>query len=220
MSDRDIYELMSTQRAVRKLRSDPIPDEVLQRVMKAATWAPSGGNRQPWRMVIVRYPEKKAALGKLYGERWTRFSGFYRKGIEGLPADQKAKEERTIAAGDYLCEHFAEIPVIAIACFNPNLMAITDAKLNRPSVVGGGSVYPAVQNLLLACRAEGLGCVLTTLLCEVEEEVKSLLNMPEDWYTAAAVPIGYAVGQGHGPIARMPVEELFFEDEWETALSK
>ena len=86
---------------------------------------------------------------------------------------------RTIAAGDYLAQHWGETPVIAIFCFNPKEMAITDSKLDRPSVVGGGSVYPAVENLLIACRAEGLGCVLTTLLCAVEPQVKELWRFPK-----------------------------------------
>jgi nitroreductase len=94
-------------------------------------------------------------------------------------------------------------------------MAITDAKQNRPSVVGGGSVYPAVENLLLACRAEGLGCVLTTLLCQCEADVRALLKIPDPWYTAAAIPIGYPVGRGHGPINRRPVEQLVYLNEWE-----
>ncbi len=93
-------------------------------------------------------------------------------------------------------------------------MALTDAKLERVSVVGGGSVYTAVQNMMLACRAEGVGCVLTTLLCLDEPEVKALLEMPEDWYTAAAVPLGYPVGRGYGPVARREVPELCYEDAW------
>jgi nitroreductase len=97
-------------------------------------------------------------------------------------------------------------------------MAITDAKLARPSVVGGASVYPAVQNLLLACRAEGLGCVLTTLLCQVEPEVRELLAIPDPWYTAAAVPIGYPLGKGHGPLSRKPVAKMVFGDQWGEAI--
>ena len=93
-------------------------------------------------------------------------------------------------------------------------MAITDAKQNRPSVVGGGSVYPSVENFLIACRAEGLGCVLTTLLCEVEPQVKELLAIPEGWGTAAAIPVGYPVGRGHGPLIRRPVRDLAYLDSW------
>ena len=81
-------------------------------------------------------------------------------------------------------------------------------------MVGGGSVYPAVQNALLACRAEGLGCTITTLLCYREAEVKELLGIPEAWGTAAAVPIGYPVGRGHGPITRRSVSQMCFTDAW------
>ena len=93
-------------------------------------------------------------------------------------------------------------------------MAITDAKQDRVSVVGGASIYPAVENALLACRAEGLGCVLTTLLCESEPAVRELLAIPQPWASAAAIPIGYPVLGGHGPISRRPVEKLAFLDGW------
>ncbi len=162
MAEMGIYETMRTLRAVRRLRPDPIPADVLRRVLEAATWAPTGGNVQPWRIVVV----------------------------------------------------FGESPVVAVFCFNPKNMAITDAKQARVSVVGGGSVYTAVENLLLACRAEGLGCVLTTLLCECEPEVRKLLAIPDPWYTAAAIPIGYPVGRGHGPLIRRPVEQLAYLDSW------
>jgi nitroreductase len=120
-------------------------------------------------------------------------------------------------SGDHLAEHFGETPVVLVFCFNPKIMAITDAKLDRVSVVGGASIYTAVENALLACRAEGLGCVLTTLLCECEAEVRTLLAIPEPWATAAAVPIGRPLLRGHGPISRRPVEKLAFVDTWDQA---
>ncbi len=214
-----LYELMSTQRAVRRLRPDPIPADVLKRIMQAATWAPSGGNQQPWRMILVTDDAKKTRLGELYKAQWEPFAGAYRKRFADAPKEQQEKEERTIAAGDHLADNFGNIPAVAVVCFNPKMMAVTDAGQDRVSVVGGGSVYLAVQNLMLACRAEGVGCVLTTLLCIVEQNVKELLDMPDDWYTAAAVPMGYAVGTGYGPIARKPIEELFFENAWKGELS-
>ena len=119
-----------------------------------------------------------------------------------------------LSSGVYLAEHFGEAPVVCIFCFHPDGLAVTDADLHRVSVVGGGSIYPAVQNLLLACRAEGLGCVLTTLLCKAEPEVKEILGIPEPWGTAAAVPIGYPQLRGHGPISRRPVEEMAYIDSW------
>ena len=94
------------------------------------------------------------------------------------------------------------------------MMAITDANLDRPSVVGGGSVYTAVANVMLACRAEGLGCVLTTLLCLREKEVKALLGIPDEWGTCAHIPIGYPVLKGHGPITRRPLGKLTYRDQW------
>jgi nitroreductase len=209
-----LYEAMSTLRAVRRLRPDPIPDGVLRRVLEAASWAPTGGNAQPWRVVVVKDAEKKRRLGELYATRWHAYSEYHRGLMEKAPEEAKRKAEKMLAAGDYLADHFGETPAVLFFCFNPKNMAITDAKQDRPSVVGGGSVYPAVQNALLACRAEGLGCVLTTLLCECEPEVRELLAIPDPWYTAAAVPIGYPVLRGHGPLSRRPVEKLAFADAW------
>ena len=215
MPEIGLYDAMRTLRAVRKLRPDPIPDEVLKRVLEAATWAPTGGNRQPWRMIAVKDRAKKQRLGELYSERWSAFSKIYRNALTAdMTEDARKRMLRTLAAGDYLGEHFGATPVVVIFCFNPKEMAITDAKQNRPSVVGGGSVYPSVENLLLACRAEGLGCVLTTLLCEVEPQVKELLAIPEGWGTAAAIPIGYPVGRGHGPLIRRPIGDLAYLDSW------
>ncbi|HEY6395704.1 MAG TPA: nitroreductase family protein [Candidatus Binataceae bacterium] len=218
MAEMGVYETMRTLRAVRRLRADPIPGDVLRRVLEAATWAPTGGNAQPWRVIAVKDPARKKRLGELYSERWSAFARVYRAMPADTPAPVRDRTERTVRAGDYLAAHFGETPVIAIFCFNPKQMAITDAKLDRVSVVGGGSVYTAVENLLLACRAEGLGCVLTTLLCEREPEVKALLGIPEPWGTAAAVPIGYPVGRGHGPLIRRPVEQLTYLDSWGTRL--
>jgi nitroreductase len=200
MAEIGIYETMRTLRAVRRLRPDPIPDDVLHSVLEAATWAPTGGNVQPWRIVAVKEPSLKRPLGKLYYERWIAYSKNYRTAIPaGASPQARARAERTPAAGDYLGAHFGETPVVAVFCFNPKSMAITDAKQERVSVVGGGSVYTAVENLLLACRAEGLGCVLTTLLCECEPEVRKLLAIPDPWYTAAAIPIGYPGGSRARP---------------------
>ncbi len=214
----DLYEAASTTRAVRRLRPDPIPDDVLRRVLRAATWAPSGGNRQPWHVIAVRDSGKKRALAELHRPLWKEYADDRRGLLESLPVAMREKGERTIASGDHLAEHMGEIPVINVFCFHPEAVFITDAELGRPSVVGGASLYPAVENLLLACRAEGLGCVLTTLLCAREKEVRDLLEIPEPWATHAFVPIGWPVGRGHGPIARRPVEQVAFEDRFGAVL--
>ncbi len=222
MPEIGLYEAMRTTRAVRRLRPDPIPDPVLRRVLEAATWAPSGGNRQPWRLLVVRDPGLKQELGRRYQTVWAGYSRGSRAALNAAaspPAASRSRSERALAAGDYLAAHLHEVPAIAVLCFDPRGLAITDRELERPSVVGGGSLYPAVQNLLLACRAEGLGCVLTTLLCAQEPELRPLFGLPEPWGLAAFVPIGYPVGRGHGPLARRPVEEMVFADRWGQPLS-
>jgi nitroreductase len=213
----ELYEAMSTLRAVRRLRADPVAAEVVQRVLQAAAWAPTGGNVQPWRVIVVRERALKERLGALYELRWKAYSAGHRKLLSKAPAEAQSKTERMLDAGDYLAQHFGETPLIAMFCFNPDLMAITDTKQPRVSVVGGASIYTAVENFLLACRAEGLGCVLTTLLCEVEPEVRELLHIPQPWATAAAVPVGWPLGAGHGAITRRPVEKLAFADRWGAA---
>jgi nitroreductase len=215
MPELDVFEAMRTTRAVRKLRPDPIPDAVLTRVLEAATWAPSGGNRQPWRIVAVRSPETKRAFQQLYDAPWHRYAEAQRQAMARLPESARARGARNLAAGDYLAAHLHEAPVILVFCFDPKLLAITDAKLGRASVVGGASIYPAVQNLLVACRTQGLGCVLTTLLCQFEAQVRPLIGLPDDWGTAAFVPIGYPVGTGHGaPVSRQAVSEMVYADRF------
>lgn len=214
-----LYDAMSTLRAVRKLRPEPIPDDVLERVLQAACWAPTGGNTQPWRVIVATEPDVKQGLRDIYAPEWAKYVGSFMKLMEGLPPEQLAPWERVAAAGDYLAEHLHEAPAILVFCANPKMMAITDAKLDRVSVVGGGSIYPAVQNAMLACVAEGLGCTLTTLHCLREDEVKTLLGIPDGWATAALVPIGYPVGKGHGPITRQPPAHLAYRNTFGTTWS-
>jgi len=214
MASHDLYDVMSTLRAVRRLRPDPIPADVLDRVLQAACWAPTGGNMQPWRIIVVRSPEHKQALADVYAPEWRTYTDFSRRRAERqqMPDADKAKFERTLAAGDYLADHLTEAPVILLFIADPAMMAITDKNLDPISMVGGGSVYTAVQNAMLACVAEGLGCTLTTLHCIREPEVKAALGIPESWATLAMVPIGYPVGKGHGPITRRPPADLVFDD--------
>lgn len=220
MVETNIYEAMRTQRAIRRLRSDPIPDEVLGRIFEAATFAPTGGNRQVWRMVAVKDAVIKSQLGHLYQKHWQKYADSYRQSNINASGEAAEAMERTLAAGDYLAANLAEVPVVVIVCFEAYGLAVTDIDLGRIPVVGGGSIYPAVQNLMLAARAEGVGCVLTTLLCMAEPEVKALLSIPDEWATAAMVPLGYSVGRGYGPVSRKPVTDLFYQDGWGQALGK
>ena len=215
----DIYEMMSTLRAVRRLRTDPIPDDVLDRVLQAACWAPTGGNVQPWRVIVVRSPERKQALADIYRPQWYAYLGGLEKRIAAMDPDQQAAWGRTTLAGNYLADNLQDAPVILMFIADPRNMAITDAKLDRISMVGGGSVYTAVQNSMLAARTEGLGCALTTLHCIREPEVKAVLDIPDKWATLAMVPLGYPVGKGHGSITRQPPSALAFDDTFGAAWS-
>ena len=209
----DIYAAMSTLRAVRRLRPDPIPPGVLHRVLQAGCWAPTGGNQQPWRMIAVSDSKMKEGLAAIYGTEWAAYVAVFLDRVAGSPDEEKWK--RVAASGNYLADHLHQAPVILMFCADPRRMAITDAHLDRVSMVGGGSVYPAVQNVMLACRTEGLGCTLTTLHCQREDEVKELLGIPDEWATVGMVPIGYPVGTGHGPISRLPPERMTFQDRWD-----
>jgi nitroreductase len=218
MPEIDLFEAMRTCRAIRRLRPDPVADELLRKVLTAATWAASGGNRQPWRFVVVRDAERKRRLGELYLPVWQQFSGAYRAQQVALAPESRARGERMLDAADHLARHFHEAPVIVVVCVHIPELAITDAGLDRPSVVGGASIYPAVQNLMLACRAVGLGATLTTLLCLKEPEVRALLGIPLGWATCAHLPVGHPAGKGHGPLSRKPVEKVTYLDRWEQPL--
>jgi len=137
--------------------------------------------------------------------------------MEGQPPEVLEPWNKIIRAGDHLADNMHQAPAILMFCANPAAMAITDAKLDRISMVGGGSVYPSVQNAMLACVAEGLGCTLTTLHCKRESEVKALLDIPEGWATVGLVPIGYPVGRGHGPITRKDATEMAARDSFSNA---
>ncbi len=214
----DIFEIMRTCQTVRRLRPDSVPDDLLRQVLTAATWAPSGGNRQPWRFIAVRDADKKRQLRELYLPIWRDFSQAYVARLGSAPPGSRARQERMLRAADHLAEHLHEAPVILVVCVHIPDLAITDAGLDRPAVVGGASIYPAVQNLILACRAVGLGAALTTLLCLKEPEVKTLLRIPDGWATCAHLPIGYPEQSRRAPVRRKPVEAVTFLDGWDRPL--
>ena len=148
----ELYEAMSTLRAVRRLRPDPVPQDVIERVLQAACWAPTGGNVQPWRVIVVRSPERKAKLQAIYEPEWHNYTAANRARLQTLPLGaDKDKLDRTLAAGDHLAANLAQAPVILMFIANPKFMAITDAKLDRVSMVGGGSVYTSSRSTGTAC---------------------------------------------------------------------
>jgi nitroreductase len=206
----DLIDAIRTNPTTREFKPDPVPDEVLARVLDAARFAPTGGNRQPVRFVVVREPETKRRLRDLYLPHWKAYIG-------AISPEKKAadpKLARLVERADRFAETLDRVPVMLVVCAELANIFPTDAKLGRLSIVGGGSVYPAVQNLLLACRAEGLGSALTTLLCFEEPKVKPLLGIPEGIATAAMIPIGWPVKPFPKRLGRRPLAESVFLERW------
>ena len=196
----DLFEAMHTQRAIRRYKPDPVPDEDITKILKATTHAPSGGNRQPWHFVVVRDAELRKKLGELY---WgaTEYS---RKNL-GLH-----KETPTYNRSGYdFAQHIGEFPVHILPCIETG----SGDPFGR-----GSSIYPAIQNMLLAARALGLGSCYTSNirnLPDYEEATRKLLGIPNTMTIAALIPIGYlGDGEHFGGAKRKPLEEVVSYDQW------
>ena len=167
-------------------------------------------------MPVARSPHSAADLDTLSYEQVTasphldKWIEAATKEIQDLIKDSTAKVEEGVRLVNESGEVLSEITTSVADASE----TVTDAKLDRVSMVGGGSVYPAVQNAMLACVEEGLGCTLTTLHCMREDDVMQALDIPEGWATVAMVPIGYPVGRGHGPITRQPPASLAYRDRF------
>jgi nitroreductase len=209
----DFREVIETTGTCRFYRPDPIPDDVLRRVLDATRWAPTGGNRQGVRFVAVRDAAKRRALRDLYVPLWEQYAG-------RATARPGAPMPKLLANADHMARHLDEVPVLVVVCAQLADLLATDRHLDRLTIVGGASVYPSVQNLLLAARAEGLGTALTTLLCAVEPQVKALLAIPDGVATAALVPMGYPAKPFPKRLARKPLEESVYGDGWGAPLAR
>jgi nitroreductase len=196
----DFFEVVTTQRAMRRLKPDPVSDEDLWTILSAAIMAPNGGNVQPWNFIVVRDEEKKRKIGEWYLEAWKATYGPARAAMLADP--QMAK---TYHSADHLAEHIADVPVLLFATIRQGRV---DAK-----ALAGASIYPAVQNLMLAARAIGLGTTLTTLHKYHEADVCKLLGIPEGVETMAMIPIGWPRGK-FGTPSRKPVDKVVYWEQW------
>jgi nitroreductase len=204
-----LLDALSTNRSIRRFRPDPILDDVLRKVLEAATWAPSGSNMQNWRLIVVRDPERRRRLGEIYRRG---FAQFYPPGR--LESETDPTRRRLMGGSTYLAEHIGEEPpVLVVFCRDDPTRASSVAPSGVRPWTRGSSVYPAVQNLLLAARAYGLGGCLTTIHLLFEEEVKTILGIPDVMDTYALVPLGYPRDR-FGPLRRRPVEEIAYIDAW------
>jgi nitroreductase len=195
----DIFEAMYSQRAMRRLKKDPVPEELIWKVLDAAIRAPSGGNLQPWRFIVVTDPEKKKKIGEWYLDGW---NATYGRAKDVMMADPE--RAKTFRSADHLANNIADVPVLIFACVNSAGSAASGA---------GPNIFPAVQNLMLAARALGLGTTLTTLHRSHDKETNDLLGLPEGHECLAMIPMGWPLGKfGSGP--RRPVEDVTHWDAW------
>lgn len=211
----DTYDVMRTTAAVREYTDDPLPDEVLMRILDNARFAPSGGNRQGTRVVVVRDAQTRERLADLGIPGAKRYVAQLRNG-EGPwnPLQPCGVDAEAIAAVHVPRESpLREAPVVLVVCVDLSVVAAFDQELDRIGVVSGASVYPFVWNILLAARNEGYGGVLTTAVVAEEPRVKELLGIPEEYAIAAVLPLGKPVRQltklKRNPVAEIATRERF-----------
>jgi nitroreductase len=218
----DLDLAMRTTGAVRAFADDPVSDETLFRVLDRARFAPSGGNRQPWRVIVVRDPQTRRRLRDLSQLGWREYIAFVEQGVvpfgpreDGRPATPAIDLEAARAAERpaAFVDDLDRVPVLLVIAAHLPSLAVLDWGLDRQSIVGGGSVYPFVQNLLLSARAEGLGGVMTTFLCRQEPAAKEALDLPDDLAIASVVALG-VVDRFPSRLKRRPVEEFASVDRF------
>lgn len=195
----DLVDAMRSTPTVRYYLTDDVPDDVVYRVLDSARFAPSGGNRQGWHVVVVRDPATRDAIAKLYQACWAEYT----------------KQITPGAAAQDFAAHYGDVPVLLVVCVEIVALARTDATLERPSIVGGASVYTFVQNVLLAARNEGLGGALTTVGIAAEPELRRLLDIPEGTAVAAMLTLGWPdPARQLTKLKRKPVEHFTSVDSF------
>jgi nitroreductase len=216
----ELYEAMRCAPTSRRFTAEPVPREALMRALEAARFAPSGGNRQGWRVVVVEDPDRRRALRDLYLPQWRAY--LERTGAAALLADPGRADParlRMVRRADEYANALDRVPLHLVIGVRLDDLAVTDAKLPRQSIVRGASVYPFVQNLLLALRNEGLGAALTTLLVPAEREVAQLLEIPAEIALAAHIGVGHRAEVWPRRLARRPVEEFAFSERYGAPIS-
>ncbi len=211
MPDIGLFEAIYSARSIRRLKPDPVPEELITKILDAAIRAPSGGNAQK--------------LGAIYRKASDIAEAVY--AARGRPAHlTEGQFARMLTAGAHLWEHMGEAPVLLLPCARPpalparemlpsDIAARWEDEVAYADRIRGASIYPAVQNIILACRGLGLGTVITTNHIRCEDEVKALLGIPEDVSTFALMPIGWPLDR-FGPLTRRPLAEIAHADRWDT----
>lgn len=206
MSDgTDLFEIMGTMRAMRRLKPDPVPDDLIRRILESAICAPNGGNTQTWRFLVVKDAAIKKAVQVWYKRALDEVIGPRYATAKPPPGATKEGYHRQHTAVEYLTEHFHEAPVWIVACIEHGS--------GTPNRASGASIYPAVQNMLLTARALGLGATLTNRHLIYEKESEAALGLPPGVHSYAILPIGWPMGK-FGPVGRGNLADFVYLDRW------
>lgn len=201
----EFFEVVHTQRSIRRFKPDPVPDEAIWQMIDAAIRAPSGSNTQPWAWLIVRDDAKRQAIAEAVRAAMGDPSEGRRE-AEGFDPVRRRMRLASIA----FREDVAAAPCLVIPC----LVAPTSPTSDVNSLYAGSSIYGAVQNMMLAARALGLGTVLTTFNVAIDDTIRKQFGLPEDAKPVAVIPLGYPDGQSFGPTTRRPAESVTYWDGW------
>jgi nitroreductase len=202
----DLFEIIHTTRAMRRLKPDPVPDDLIRQILLAGQAAASGGNTQRWRFLVLKDPKIKKAVQVYYKKAFDEVVGPRYATSAPPPGSDPARYTRQHAAVQYLTDHYHEAPVWIVAC-------LEDGSVSGPGRSAGSSIYPAVQNMLLAARALDLGSTLTTRHITYENEVDAAMGIPPGFHSYAILPIGYPMGR-FGPVGRGPLADVVYLDGW------
>jgi nitroreductase len=202
--DESVWEVMRTARAIRHFQDAPVNDTVLLRCLEAATWAPSGGNQQPWRFIVLRSAEARSALGVAAQSALAVIERVYH--LERPAPTDESPAARNARAMFSLHDDAEHLPAAVLFALRPQPAV--------PPLFQGGSIYPAMENFLLAARASGLGAVVTGWHVTGEQSLREGLGVPPEWELASLVVVGWPKGQ-HGPVRRKPVRDVVAFDSWD-----
>jgi len=218
----DLVDALRSTGAVRQFHPEPVDDGVVARILDNARFAPSGGNRQGWRVVVVKDPGGRRAVRDPYLAGWREYLAQRNAGlvpwapVTDEEAERKAMAEARAAAFEPgpFAEHLDEVPVLLVVLADLRALAAVDRGFDRYTMAGGASIYPFVWSILLAARAEGLGGVITTVAIRREPEVKGLLGVPDHFVVAGVMALGRPVSQPRR-LRRTPVEEFTSIDRFD-----